>query len=252
MPRAILTLLAVSAAVCALPRLALSGPLKVYYFERPPYYATLEAQPSGFLIHRTREILTEAGLEFEFQSMPARRILQELATGETSACAVGWFKTPERERLYKFSLPIYQDMPMLAVFLKSGKQPPAATSTFTRLATEKDLTLGIIESFSYGPKTDALLAAMPIPPMRVQGSQEQLMRMLAARRFDYMLVNPEEANTLACLAGLAPDDIVQLPLSDLPKGNTRYLMFSKATGDETIQRINAAITKLGVVPRRAR
>jgi polar amino acid transport system substrate-binding protein len=251
MPRAILALLAVSAALVFWPRQSQAGPLKAYYFERPPYYATLEEQPSGFLVHRARDILTQAEVDFEFESMPSRRILQELAATAVPACAVGWFKTPERERLYKFSLPTYQDLPILAVFLKHGRRPPPSVTTLAALTAETDLSVGVIESFSYGPKVDALLAAKPNPPMRVQGSQEQLMRMLAAGRFDYVLVSPEEANTLACLAGLEPDDIAQLVLRDVPKGNIRYLMFSMATPDETVRRVNAAIMKLGFIPERA-
>jgi len=244
MPRALSLMLASLALLPAMAAPALSGPLKVCYFERPPYYATIEGQPSGFLIHRVRQILTEAGLEFEFEQMPARRILHELSSGQEPACAVGWFKTPERERIYKFSLPIYQDMPLQAVFLKLGKMPPASVTTFARLSAEPGFILGINDSFSYGPEVDTLIPAMPTPPVRVQGTQEQLIRMLGAKRFDYTLVNPEEATTLACLAGMESDALVQVPLTDLPKGNLRYLMFSQSVGDDIIDKINAAILQL--------
>lgn len=228
----------------SLGRHAAAQPLETLYFERPPYYATVNGQPDGFLIRLTRDILTQAGIPYSFHEMPPGRILEAIKSNRGPACSIGWFSTPEREQYAVFSLPIYQDEPLRAVFLKSGAMPPPDVSSFAQLIEQTDLLIGLNQSYAYGHPVDTLIARMRTPPVSTSGTQVQLMHMLAARRFDFMLVNPEEIDTLAELAGTPLDELHVLPLSDLPKGNLRYLMFSRATPPETIERINKAIGQL--------
>jgi polar amino acid transport system substrate-binding protein len=225
-------------------RYAVAQPLETLYFERPPYYATVNGQPDGFLLNVARDILTLADVPHAFQEMPPGRILETLKSNRGPACSIGWFRTPERERYAVFSLPIHQDEPLRAVFLKSGAVPPLEITTLAQLVEHPDLSMGVNQSYVFGYPVDTLVARMRIPPVSTTSSQAQLMRMLGARRFDFMLVNPVEIETLAGLAGIPMEELHVLPLSDLPKGNLRYLMFSKATSPEVIERINAAIGKL--------
>jgi len=66
----------------------------------------------------TRKVFEKAGIEVEFKEIPPKRILHEL-TKPQPACSPGWFKTPEREKLYLFSAAIYQDAPLTFVARKS-------------------------------------------------------------------------------------------------------------------------------------
>lgn len=237
--------------ICLLSLLACSKPchagndaLTILYFERPPYYATIEGVPGGFLVHLTREIMAEAGVEVVFQEMPARRIIEVIRTSDKPVCSIGWFKTPEREAFASFSLPIYRDQPLAAAFLASGRGPKPGAAAFAQVAADANLVMGLNSAFSYGEKVDAMLKGLAAPPVKVNATQEQLMRMLAARRFDYMLVNPEEAGTLACLSGLSPEDLAEYTYPDLPKGNLRHLMFSQNTPADTLARVNEAISRV--------
>ncbi|MFP5221176.1 MAG: substrate-binding periplasmic protein [Acidobacteriota bacterium] len=228
----------------SLGRYVAAQPLDTLYFERPPYYATVNGQPDGLLLNLCREILTRAGVPHAFQEMPPGRILETIKANQGPVCSIGWFKTPERERGAVFSLPIYQDEPLRAVFLKSGAMPPPNVSTFAQLAEQTSLTLGLNQAYVFGRPVDTLVSKMRTPPVKSAGTQAQLMRMLAAGRFDYMLVNPAEIETLAELANIPMDELHVLELDDLPKGNLRYLMFSKATPPEVIERINAVIMQM--------
>lgn len=225
-------------------RYAAAQPLETLYFERPPYYVTVNGQPDGLLLNLARDILTQAGVAHSFQEMPPGRILETVRTNQGPVCTVGWFRTPERESFAAFSLPIYQDEPLHAVFLKSGAMPPTDVSTLARLVEQTNLSIGVNQSYAFGRPVDTLLARMRTPPVRTTGTQVQLMRMLGAKRFDFMLVNPAEIETLAELAGIPLDRLHVLALADLPRGNLRCLMFSKATSPEVIERINAAIEQL--------
>lgn len=219
-------------------------PLDILYFERPPYYTTVNAQPDGLLLNLVRDLFTLAGVPHAFQEMPPGRILETVKANQGPICTVGWFKTPDRESYATFSLPIYQDEPLRAVFLKSGTMPPPGISTLARLVEQADLSVGVNQSYAYGHAVDTLLAGMRVPPVRTSGTQAQLMCMLVARRFDFMLANPEEIDTLAALANIPVDTLHVLKLTDLPKGNLRYLMFSKSTPPDVIGCIDEAIGKL--------
>ena len=223
---------------------AAAQPLEVLYFERPPYYATVNGQPDGFLVSLTRKILAQAGVTASFLEMPARRILTTIKANQGAVCSIGWFSTPERETYATFSLPIYEDQALMAVFLRSGRVPPAGITRFEELSAETDLALGLNEGYSYGNHVDQLISRMRTPPVKSSGPQEQLMRMLAAGRFDFLLVNPIEIDTLARLAEIPPEDILALELSDMPRGNMRHLMFSKAVSSEIIQRVNETIQQM--------
>ncbi|MFZ5426418.1 MAG: substrate-binding periplasmic protein [Thermodesulfobacteriota bacterium] len=250
MTRGLICLLALLA--CSRPCHAGNDALIILYFERPPYYATTEGLPGGFLVNLTREIMAEAGIGAVFQEMPARRIIEVIKTSDKPVCSIGWFKTPEREEYARFSIPIYRDQPLAAAFLASGRGPKPGAATFKEVAADPDLVMGLNSAFSYGEKVDAMLKGLAAPPVKVNATQEQLMRMLSARRFDYMLVNPEEAGTLACLAGLSPEDLAEHSFPDLPKGNLRHLMFSQNTPAGTIGRVNEAIRRLAPLEQEAR
>ena len=90
----------------------------------------------------------------EPEASPPQRQLLLVQTGDAGACGLGWFRNAERERLGRFSRPLYRDLPMgalvradvpladgvaLATTLASGKQTvltklgtPSTTSTFER------------------------------------------------------------------------------------------------------------------------
>lgn len=122
--------------------------------------------------------------------------------------------------------------------------PPPGVSTLAQLVEETNLSVGVNQSYAYGHTVDTLLAGKRPHLVRTSGTQKQLMRMLAAQRFDFMLVNPTEIDALAAMASIPADTFHVMRLADLPKGNTRYLMFSKSTPPEIIERINEAIRKL--------
>lgn len=237
--------LAVILGSLGLPTPAAAQPVTVLTFERPPYYSLpANGLPQGFLLSLADRILREAGLLPEYVNMPSRRILMELAAAKTLTCAVGWYMTPERTRNAEYSFPIYQDAPLMALFREDYQGLPDGPATLRGLTAMPDLAFGLNESFSYGPEVDALLEKMPRPPVRVNGTQVQLVRMLHASRFDVMLVNPEEIDALSNESGVDPFTLRIVPLADLRKGRLRYLLFNKPVDPAVLERVNRAIEKL--------
>lgn len=218
-------------------------PLAIYYFPRPPYYTTeADGRAGGILVERVRAIMAQAGIEHRFVEAPSKRVLLMLGQDE-AACGVGWLRTPSRETLFRFSLPIHRDAPLVALVGSAGLARLPARPTLEGLLGS-DLVLGVIDGFSYGEAVDRMIARANPKRQMVTGEVQRLVRMIAAGRCDWMLLNPLEAHwQLERDPGLARALRV-LALPDAPASNPRYLMCSQSVAPEVMERIDRAILRL--------
>lgn len=226
------------------PEPAQATDLTVAYLERPPYYCTHNGRPAGFLLHLTQDILQRAGLSATFIPVPPNRILASLQANDHPLCTVGWFRTPERETYAAFSLPIYRDKPI--VVLTSTVLAPDL-GRYTRLIdlfADPRQTMAQVSSFSHGQAVDRLLSRHAVRTMTVPSGQQILPRLIAEGRATFMLIAPEEVETLLQASGLDPALFTTLPMDDAPLGNLRHLMFNKGIDPRILDRVNAAIAGL--------
>jgi polar amino acid transport system substrate-binding protein len=222
-----------------------AGPeLKVAYLERPPYYWTEDGQPRGFLLDLTRHILEQAGVAASFAPLPPSRILEEIRNDLSPWCSIGWFRTPEREAFAKFSLPIYRDRRLVLLTTKDKAGFFGGHRTLREVFLDRSLIMAQIASFSYGAFVDGLQQETGARSMTVSTTTTVLPRLIVQGRAHYMLLAPEEVPTLLASAQADPGLFVTLELDDIPRGNLRYLMFSRCVPDETIAGIDAAIAAL--------
>jgi hypothetical protein len=77
--------------------------------------------------------------------------------------------------------------------------------------------------------------------MRVTVENLSMIRMIHAKRADYMFISPEEAEVAIRLSSVPPRELKLITHPDMPHGEKRYLMFSLKVEDETIHRINQYI-----------
>jgi polar amino acid transport system substrate-binding protein len=218
--------------------------LDVGYFNRPPYYHTEQGQARGFFSDLVRQVLEHSGVEYRFVEMPSNRLLREVMRREDPFSTIGWFRTPERDALFRFSLPLYRDKPLVLLSLKTLQPFMAAYSTLEEVLADPSLTIGVISFFSYGPEVDAALAASRAPREVVAGEQVNLVKMLAAGRISYLLAAPEEIPVLIRTAGLEESDFFTVTLDDVPLGNRRYILYGAGVDSEWIDRIDRAILEV--------
>ncbi|WP_285907917.1 substrate-binding periplasmic protein [Pseudodesulfovibrio pelocollis] len=231
----------ISASLFATPAGAGGSTLLVVHLEFPPYYYTTSSgQPEGFLLRKTANIMRLAGIKPEFQSMPAKRILQVMHSDEP-VCSIGWFRTPQREQFAKFSRPIYQNKPLVALHLVRNAGFFRDKHTLADILADPFISMGALEGYSLGTAVDEAIAKARPGMGRVNGDYAQLVRMLAMERFLCILVAPEEKDSLIRVNGLPPDIFASKPLPDIPLGNVRHLMFSRGVPDSFIARIDQAI-----------
>lgn len=231
-----------STLALALP--ATAEPLPVYYIEKPPYYHTERDEPTGFLLERARAIFSKAGLDVHFESRPAKRIQMEFEMGREPACSIGWFKTTQRSNYAWFSLPIHRDAPMIVLTRSTLAEQIKAYPNLAALL-KSPLRLGLIDGFSYG-ELDALLARASHSSITAPPTQN--VRMLAAERIDYTLVDERELPYILAEADLRDARLARLSMPDIPPGQLRYLMCSKEVEQRLQERLDQAIRALGVEP----
>lgn len=218
--------------------------LQVIYLERPPYYWTKDALPTGFLLDLTQKFFQRAGVTASFEALPPKRIIEELRANDIALCSIGWFKNPERETFATFSLPIYRDKRLVLLTTKAKANLFTDHRTLQDVFLDRSLVLAQMASFSYGETVDKLMNEALVRNLTISTTQSVLPRLIFQNRADYMLLAPEEVTTLLNSAGLNPDDFVQLNMDGIPAGNLRYLMFSRKVPLEIVTQINIAIEAL--------
>jgi polar amino acid transport system substrate-binding protein len=217
--------------------------LQVLYLERPPYYFTVNGRAEGFLVKLSRKLFQAANIQASFSEMPPKRIIKMIKTKDSRCCSIGWFKNPEREGFAKFSLPIYQDKSMVILTLKNKKELFQSYRNLKDVFSDNTIIFGAMSEFSYGSYIDDLLKNHTLSKIEITSRQSIIPEMILKGRATFMIIAPEEIDTLLQSSDLNPDDFISIPMPDIPEGNKRYLMFSQDVRDETIGRINIAIQK---------
>ena len=219
----------------------LSGPLLLAYHERPPYYMTTPDNTLAGLVGTVAyTALLESSLPFTLQEMPPQRQLDLLENNLEHLCAVGWFKNPTRERFARFTLPLFQDMP-IAVIIRPATRLPASDITLQAMLGRPDLTLLLRSSYYYGKDIDEAIKSNSPSAIVTDGDTGRMLEMLDAGRGDYFLATTEEARA-AISAHAAPERFRLLHPPDVPKGDMRYLMCSLLVTDEEIALLNKGIS----------
>ena len=218
-------------------------PLSVYYFERPPYYFTHDGHPAGFLLDRAVALFALAGVPARYESMPSKRIMHKLHSGEP-CCSVGWFRVPGREAFARFTLPIHRDKELVALFASPVAPAMYAHRDVASLLADDSLVLGVVDGFSYGWVVDDLIRTIQPRMKTLVSTQDRMVAMMAQGRFDYFFVAPEEADVLLSDADPSLGLLLVHILEGVPEGNTRHIMCSRAVPPEVVEALDAAIEAL--------
>lgn len=215
------------------------APLQIHYQARPPYSRAGTGGAVGLLADPLAVALQRAGIAFSWVETPSRRQLSLIQSGQGLDCGLGWFRSPEREALGKFSRSIYQDRPFVALTRRDDGVAP--DQTLAGLLAAGQPRLLVKDGYSYGAAVDALLAQHPAAVQRTSAESAQMVRMIDAGRAGWMLVAPEEAGELLEQLPTAAAHLKLIPIAAMPVGNTRHLYCSRAVPDAVIEQIDRAL-----------
>lgn len=212
----------------------------LHFHKRPPYQSMQARQLTGLTGAPAVAAFNRAGILFTVQETPAARQLIMAKENRGQHCFIGWFWNRERDAFARFTKPIYQDRPYVILFAADHPQLQQ-TRSLSALLGDSTLTLLTKKSYSYGRSLDALITTYRPPQLAVTVENIQMLKMLQAKRGDYMFVAPEEARQIITAAGFQESQFRQQPPDDMPPGENRHIMCTKAVGAELIARIDAAI-----------
>lgn len=227
-----------------LPKTAQAEQLTIGYIELPPYYYTNSQQkPEGILLSLTQRVMSKAGCKCSYVSMPSKRILHTIKKGGSFA-SIGWFKTPQREKYAKYSLPIYENKPIVVLLKHDNRDKFNKFKTLEELLEQKKFKTGFIAGHSMGGYIDYLHEKYPESFHAFPGNTQQLVKMLHDGRVDFCLLAPVEVSRILKKSSYKEDDFYFMSMADIIKGNARHLIFSRDISDETIIKINNAIREI--------
>lgn len=213
--------------------------IKLQYVQRPPYMQQSKSEaPTGTIPERVIPIFKAAGIDIVWELTSLNRQWDAIQNPNEMTCSIGWFKTPEREKLVKFTKAIYQDQQFALLARKQISIAP--TDTLESALAIKGLRILIKNKYSYGPRIDTLLGKYQPSLVLSDAENKSMAGLLVANRADVMFAAKEEAAYL--LQNSDPEKRLQiLTPVNMPIGEKRYIACNKLVTDELIERINRAI-----------
>lgn len=214
--------------------------IEVIYHERPPYVITVDEGITGLSGSPTKFAFDQLGLPVTWSLTPTNRQLIILQENSGCYCSPGWFKNPDREKFARYSDPIYQDQPQIAItyadnpILQSGM-------TVEEALTNPDLTLGVKDGYSYGAFLDAKIAEFQPKKDVTTAENVNMLEKVHKKYNDYFFMAPEEADGLIALSTLPAADFRYVTFSDMPDGENRYIICSMRVQPEILTKLNEAL-----------
>jgi len=221
------------------------GRIIIHYHERHPYYISQGKGVGGIIGDRITFVFEQAGIPLAWQKTPAKRQLDIIKKNSRREGAAGWFKTPERETFAKFSQPIYQDRPTIALAMADQDLIQSGGTLAGTLANQR-LRLLRKDGYSYGAFIDQQIDRFRPDLTETLADNTGMLKMIHSRRVDYFFIAREEADDLLARAGLPASDFKKIAFTDMPEGNRRYILFTRQVEDSTIDRLNQVIRHYGI------
>lgn len=219
-----------------------NSPLILHYHERCPYYFASASGVSGLCAEKAEQALRAAGIPFKWQETPPKRQLYLIEKNDGRECAVGWFKNPDREKFAKFTAPIYQDNPTIAIARVDNEKIESGRD-LASILSNRQLKLLKKEGYSYGHSLDEKITRFQPREILTAASNTGMLKMIHSLRADYMFIAEEEAEELIRQSGFDPAAFKFIRFPDMPAGNLRYIICTKQVSDDEIERMDQAISQ---------
>ncbi|MDN3575640.1 hypothetical protein QWZ03_02500 [Chitinimonas viridis] len=216
----------------------------IFYYETRPPLTYVEGQGLGGLVGGPAyAAMQAAAVPASLVEAPFKRHMALIEQNRERACAIGRFKTPERERLGRYSLPIYRDGSFVAM-VRAGDHRMGNGSKLLPLLGRRDIRVVLKEGYSYGPTLDAALAQMQAQRINTPDTGSGIVRMVAMNMADLTFAAEEEARTLLAEHDEQRGVVAVRRFGDMPPGELRYFFCSKQVPDSVMDRLNAALPPL--------
>lgn len=226
-------------AACPAAR-AGAADLVLYYEERPPLMSRQDNQLTGVQGAPAMAVLQRAGITVELREAPVARQVAMIKRNAEPACALGLYRTPEREKVGKYSrLPVYSSPPQSLMIRKDGRLKDI--HRFAMVLQSPSVTLALRLGYSYGAETDKALAESSAKVVRSSDHSLARARLVLLGMADAALFTEEEGEALIKQLGEAGAALELRRLPDAPPGEGRFFFCNKALPDRQLRAIDDAM-----------
>lgn len=235
---------------------AVTNVITWYEYNLPPISIINGADAEKGINNLFQKRLRHSLPEFQHQTRYANfaRITEDMRSGTESALCVGFQKNPERENSMIFSEPFTIGLPLSVIVLKTRAADfkkllnKDGQLSLTTMLASRDMHAGIASGRIYSMEIDQVLAThkKDANVMVRYGADNSLglLEMLAAERFDFTIMFPEEAQYMAKALG-AKVELVSFPLSETPPYSMIYVVAPRTTwGESMLAKLNPIILKI--------
>jgi polar amino acid transport system substrate-binding protein len=217
-------------------------PISILYAERPPFNVTLsDGSVGGSVGTPAANALRAAGIAFTWEALPTNRSLFEVQKNRRRVCGLGWYLTEERAQFARFTDPISQDGPLVALVGKSFRD--AQPASFNALLSEGQPSFLLKTGALYTSAAVPLIDDTKVRARWTTAAWAEIVQEIAAQHYDVTLLIEEEARYYIESGTYRPGDLSILRFPDLPRGELRRLMCSKLVEEDSIRAINAALKR---------
>jgi polar amino acid transport system substrate-binding protein len=226
-------------AACSAAR-AGAADLVLYYEERPPLMSRKDNQLTGVQGAPAMAVLQRAGITVELREAPVARQMAMITLNAEPACALGLYRTSEREKIGKYSrLPVYSSPPQSLMIRKDGRLKDI--HHFATAVQSPTITLALRHGYSYGAETDKALSEGGVKVIRSSDHSMARARLVLLGMADATLFTEEEGEALIKQLGEAGAALELRRLPDAPPGEGRFFFCSKALPDRQLRAIDDAM-----------
>ncbi|GAB3256097.1 hypothetical protein GCM10027296_25720 [Chitinimonas naiadis] len=215
--------------------------LTFYYLERPPYVSSnAQGVVSGVTVAPVERALRAANIAIKWVKVPWNRQVALIQADKDRVCGTLFYKTPERQRFAKFSIPFYQDQPLVFITRDDYMLPEG---TFIGVMRNKAHRFIMKERVASAPGARAAIDEARSHTVFTYYESAEIMDMLLRGLGDVILLPGEEARYLVEQRS-GPGSGLRIWQPDgMPEGAQRHVMCSLSVPDEWMQRINTHLAK---------
>ena len=224
----------------ASPAVRAEDPITLYFNDRPPFKMRLpDGSVGGITAGPAAAAFAAAHIPVVWADVPASRQIDAVKNATTRTCAVGFYKTAQREAFAKFTDAVSTDG-ALTIFARKGFTV-ADHTTLEDLLAHKDYRIVIKQSNSYGDVIDRAISQAAVSIERIASNYDTIVKMIINGRSDFTFISPEEITYYEKALNFDASAYRILDVAGLPPGERRHLMCSKGVEDGVIARFNAAL-----------
>lgn len=218
-------------------------PLTILFSDSSAYISHEKAVTSGIIYDYMEKMAVDQNLKVDYAPHSLRERLKILSGPRKNICSFGMRKTPEREKMFRFSDKMGWG-PTNALIVGYGMPNLRGYKTLEEAMKAENLTISRLEGTTFSSDINKLIDTYDIPA--VSSSQTRTARLLnhnprlgylISTAFSSQVLLLEQANGLKIYSHFDEFD-VQVDY---------YAMCTKNTPDETINRLNAGIRSIGTL-----